>query len=151
MIKIKIFIIFILLSITSYGQKFIGDEGEIDQILKNISLFSNYLINSDHINVGKIYSVDAKIFPNNEDIIVGRDHITDYWKNSNQSLVVAHKILPQEIKVIGNEAYDFGYYEGTTRHNDGKENSWKGKYVIVWKKVENDWKIYVDIWNRIAE
>lgn len=64
---------------------------------------------------------------------------------------IAHKISPQEIKIIGNEAYDYGYYEGTTRFSDGKEKSGKGKYVIVWKKVENEWKIYLDIWNRIAE
>ena len=60
-----------------------------------------------------------------------------------------HKITPKEIKVVGNEAYDYGYYEGTTLRANGSESNWKGKYVIIWKKVAGEWKIYLDIWNRI--
>jgi ketosteroid isomerase-like protein len=42
-----------------------------------------------------------------------------------------------------------GYYEGKSLKQDGEEISWKGKYLIVWKKEANDWKMYMDIWNRI--
>ncbi|MFD1316470.1 YybH family protein [Namhaeicola litoreus] len=151
MTKNLIFYCFMILSTPFYGQNFIGEKEEIDQILKNISKFSAHVVNSDHISIGKAYTSDAKIFPNNKDIILGTNDITNYWKKIDGSRTIAHKITPLEIKVIGNEAYDYGYYEGTTKTSDGKETSWKGKYVIVWKKVEKDWKIYLDIWNRIAE
>ena len=42
-----------------------------------------------------------------------------------------------------------GYYEGKTQRKDGSEISWKGKYVIVWKKEKGDWKIHLDAWNRV--
>ena len=34
------------------------------------------------------------------------------------------KVTPEEIKIIGNEAYDYGYYEGRSIGGDGKESSW---------------------------
>ena len=60
--------------------------------------------------------------------------------------------MPVEIEILGDTANDFGYYEGKSIGNDGKEYAWKGKYVIVWKEVEpNVWKMYLDIWNRVRE
>ena len=59
-------------------------------------------------------------------------------------------IMPEEIVIMGNEAYDYGYYEGQTKNADDSTTSWRGQYVIIWKKEEGDWKMYLDIWNRIA-
>ena len=60
-----------------------------------------------------------------------------------------HKITPIEITVVGDTAYDYGYYEGTTLKATAEKSSWKGKYVIVWKRVGTEWKMYLDIWNSI--
>jgi len=30
-------------------------------------------------------------------------------------------------------------------------SSWKGKYVIVWKKVDSKWKMHLDIWNSVKQ
>lgn len=95
------------------------------------------------------YTDDAKIFPNNMDIIEGRDAIITYWTLPEGVETIYHKITPEEIKILGNEAYDYGYYEGKTKRADGSELKWKGKYVIIWKKINEEWKIYLDIWNRI--
>jgi len=54
-----------------------------------------------------------------------------------------------EITIIKKTAYDYGYYEGETIMKDGSSSKWKGKYMIIWKKVGKDWKIYLDIWNSI--
>ncbi|GAB5400360.1 MAG: hypothetical protein Aureis2KO_19450 [Aureisphaera sp.] len=132
-----------------YAQNLIGDEDEMNVILKNIQVFSELVMNSDFEGIGNTYTEDAKIFPTNKAIIEGREAITDYWKLPEGTVISYHKIIPEEIKIIGDEAYDFGYYEGATQ-KDGKESRWQGKYVIVWKKVGDDWKIYLDIWNRVV-
>jgi ketosteroid isomerase-like protein len=41
--------------------------------------------------------------------------------------------------------------KGKTQQADGSEVSWRGKYVIVWHKRQGEWKIYLDIWNRVKE
>jgi ketosteroid isomerase-like protein len=65
--------------------------------------------------------------------------------------VLHHKSIPEEIEVMGSTAYDVGYYEGRTKKVNGEEESWRGKYVIVWKKEGGDWKMYLDIWNPVAK
>lgn len=130
------------------AQDFIGEKEDIDAILENIATFSKLVTNSEFEEIGKAYSDDAKIFVNNLEVIEGREAITDYWTLPDGIRIVYHKILPKEIKVIGDEAYDWGYYEGKTQTSENT-NFWRGKYVIIWKKIEGEWKIYLDIWNRI--
>ncbi|MBO6606110.1 nuclear transport factor 2 family protein [Psychroserpens sp.] len=139
----------LFLSFSVSSQSYTGDEKDIGMILSNIKDFSNSVMNSDYQAIGKAYTEDAKIFPNNRDIIAGQDAIIKYWTLPEGLKTKYHKITPEEIKIIGNEAYDYGYYEGTTLRADGTESNWKGKYVIVWKKLNDEWKIYLDIWNSI--
>ena len=89
-----------------------------------------------------------KYFPQGQ--ILSKDiwHIKKRWALDKGTKILSHKITPIEISVVDNIAYDFGYYQGTSSKNE-LIDSWKGKYVIIWKKVENDWKIYLDIWNRV--
>ena len=153
MIKMKILSIavFLLISVIQVdAQTYIGESSEIKSILANIEGFSKAVVAGDHQSIGYAYTQDGKIFPGNKKIIAGKEAVTRYWQNAVGGIIY-HKILPEEIKIIGNEAYDYGYYEGITRRDSGEEISWKGKYVIVWKKVDGDWKIYLDIWNRVAE
>ena len=134
-----------------YSQNLQGNQEDIDLILSNIKSFSNSVINSDYQSIGMAYTDDAKIFPNNREIIQGREAIVRFWTLPEGVQTKYHKIIPEEIKIIGNEAYDYGYYEGITLRPDGTESSWKGKYVIIWKKINQDWKMYLDIWNRIKD
>ena len=140
---------FLLFVLHVQSQNLIGDEDEMNSILTNIENFSQLVMNGDYRGIGEAYTEDAKIFPSNKEIITGREAIAAYWELPEGTRISYHKIFPEEIKIIGDEAYDFGYYEGKTLR-DGKESRWRGKYVIVWKKVDGQWKIYLDIWNRVA-
>ncbi len=136
---------------TGQAQTYIGDEREIQQILSEIRLFSEAVMASDYDNIANAYTTDGKIFPNNREIISGRDSIRAYWVLPEGVRTSYHHITPLEIKITGDEAYDYGYYEGTTLRADGTESHWRGKYVIIWRKVDEEWKIYLDIWNRISD
>lgn len=149
--NILLSIVLILSTQQAFSQKFIGDEKEIKAILTNIEKFSSYVMASDYPNIANSYTENAKIFPENIDIIEGRSPIEQYWHLPEGIKTTYHKIKPIEIKVVNNEAYDHGYYEGTTQRANGEEVSWKGKYVIVWKKIDSEWKIYLDIWNGIKD
>lgn len=141
----------LFLSGTMASQDLKGNQEDIDMILSSIRDFSTAVMKSDYQSIGMAYTDDARIFPNNRDIIKGREAITGYWTLPEGVRIKYHKITPEEIKILGNEAYDYGYYEGTTQRADGTESSWKGKYVIIWRKIGQEWKMYLDIWNRIQE
>ena len=154
MIKSKIFFIAIsilLSTLNTQAQQFFGKQKEINKILKSIENFSQFYMNADYENLAAAYTLDGKIFPNNTDIIEGREKIKIRWTLPENVKILKHKITPLEINIIKKTAYDYGYYEGTTQRADGSTVSWKGKYVIVWKRVDGEWKIYLDIWNRINE
>ncbi len=147
--SILVTIVFTLMYCHGNSQNYIGDQKEIDQIIMNSQNFSKDMMNSDHVKLGDTYTKDAKIFPNRTKIITGKEAITKFWKLPDGVQTAYHKIIPEEIEIVDNTAYDYGYYEGKTKKSDGSEVEWKGKYVIVWKKVKTQWKIYLDIWNSV--
>jgi len=133
------------------SKNYVGNQDDIDKILTNTKDFSNFVMNSDYDSIGRAYTSDAKIFPNNKEIIKGREAIIKYWTLPEGVQTKYHRVNPEEIKILGNEAYDYGYYEGTTLRSIGTESKWKGKYVIIWRKIDQQWKIYLDLWNRIND
>lgn len=134
-----------------FAQTFEGNQKEIAVILENIKNFSTFYMNLDYDGIANSYTIDAKIMPPGADIITGREAIKQRWTLPNGVKIPYHKITPIEIKIVGKYAYDLGYYEGKTIQKNGNEVSWKGKYIIVWRKEHNNWKIYADVWNNINE
>lgn len=124
------------------------DKGKIKEAARQ---FSKAYINADYDNLMEVYASDAKIFPNNSSIIEGMNAIRQRWILAEGSKIIHHEILPEEINILGNYAYDYGYYNGSTQTANGNMVDWKGKYVVIWKKVKEDWKMYLDIWNRVVE
>ena len=154
--KSLIFSLFIMLWFASVAQTpdslshtFKGPKHEIDSILSRIHDFSAFFVAKDYESLANAYTEDGKIFPNKSDIITGREAIRKRWVLPDNQTVTYHHVTPLEIEVIGETAYDHGYYEGKTQFKDGETIEWKGKYVIVWKKIAGDWLIYLDIWNRL--
>ncbi|WP_299135081.1 DUF4440 domain-containing protein [uncultured Tenacibaculum sp.] len=148
--RLLIYISLLFLSIkVANSQTYIGKEKQIKQILENTKNFSKYVNTSNYKMIGECYTTDAKIFPQRGNILEGKKAIVKYWTLPEGIKTIQHKITQHEIRIVKNTAYDYGIYEGTTVKKDGKKTSWKGKYVIVWKKVAGNWKIYLDIWNSL--
>ena len=150
-LKFKSTILLLLLSISCFAQEYAGKGEDINIILKNINEFSRLYVGAETDKLTAMYCEDAKIFPAGDDIIIGQTAIKNKWTLPKGAKVLSHKVTPKEIKIIEDYAYDYGYYEGSSINKDDVTSNWKGKYVIIWKKEDNNWKIYLDIWNRINE
>lgn len=147
--RIKGVFVFLFLISNLYAQEYSGNGADINIILDNIKEFSKAYVNADYDKLTKIYCIDGKMFPEGTDIVVGHNAIKKRWILPKGSSIQYHEISPKEIKIIDNYAYDYGYYKGASTTKKGETNSFNGKYVIVWRKEGSDWKIYLDIWNRI--
>lgn len=126
-----------------------SSHSDIDQIKETSRKFSQFYVDAEYDSLVNIYTIDAKIFPDKTRIIEGKEAIRKRWTLPDGLKVTNHVAIPTEINVNGNFAYDYGYYEVATRRADSSTTSGKGKYVIVWKKVDDEWKIYLDIWNSV--
>ncbi|MBT8288078.1 MAG: DUF4440 domain-containing protein [Bacteroidia bacterium] len=128
-----------------------GVQIERQRILTSMKKFSEAYQNGDYESIANSYTSDGKIFPDNAAIIEGRDAIKKRWTLPEGTRILHHELQPEEINILGNYAFDYGYYTGTSVSGEGNEASFKGKYVVVWKKVDDEWKMYLDIWNRVAD
>ncbi|NNF85661.1 MAG: DUF4440 domain-containing protein, partial [Winogradskyella sp.] len=122
----------------------------LDTIKANISAFSRAYMDGNIDALLDMYTEDGKIFPNNKNILSGRAELKTYWSLPDGVKILHHKVTPQDIIIENDIAYDYGYYEGKTLTKDKREVSWQGKYVIIWKKIDNEWKIFLDIWNNVS-
>lgn len=120
-----------------------------EQIKAAAKAFSAAYLKKDYEAIAKAYTPDAKIFPTNAPIISGYEAIKKRWANSSGFSPVTHEIIPEEMVVLGDTAHDYGTYKGKNKKDNGTEITYQGKYVVIWKKIDNQWKMYLDIWNRI--
>lgn len=120
-------------------------------IIEASNRFSKAFMAKDVDGMVDVYATDAKIFPHNLEILSGTD-LRNYWTPRNDSSsTIHHKITSEYIKFFGDHAHDYGYYEGKTKSEDGTISNWRGKYLIIWKKENGDWKMYLDMWNSIKD
>ena len=124
-------------------------EAEKIKIEEASQLFSESLMNADYKSLAEIYTEDGKIFPSGAQILEGHKAIADRFRIPPGQKILSHRISPEEINILGDHAFDYGYYSGTSRNEEGNEQEWKGKYVVVWKKIGKEWKMYLDIWNQV--
>jgi ketosteroid isomerase-like protein len=126
-----------------------SDEQEIIKTLAQISSqFSAAYVQGDIAKLVPLYSADAVIFPGNSDLIRGKEAIEKYWTLPPGRTITHHKITSVEIKIMGEFAYDYGYYEISGRNNGTEWGPNYGKYLIVWKRTRDGaWKMHLDMWN----
>ena len=94
--------------------------------------------------MGLIYTENGKLYPSNSNIIKGRKAIELFWKNIFELGITKAKLITNEVEGFNDTAVEEGFY---SLYNDNNELLDKGKYIVVWKKVNNQWKYDKDIWN----
>ena len=74
--------------------------------------------------------------------------LTAAWQDFFAKSGFELKIEPAKITVAqaGDLAYELGVYELAFDGEQGPVRD-RGKYVVVWKKVDGDWKAAADIFN----
>jgi uncharacterized protein (TIGR02246 family) len=94
---------------------------------------------------GEGFAEDAKSYPPGSGVKAGREAILKEWE-SYKSHWSRMKLETVEVIEAGPDlAIETGNYSGMWQ---GKPD--KGKYLTVWKKEGDTWKVYRDIWNSNA-
>jgi ketosteroid isomerase-like protein len=96
----------------------------------------------DSAAVASHYASDAMLMPPNSDPIK-KDGIAAFW-GAARRMAKALKMNITDVSGSGDVMYETGTYEMTGDNNAVID---KGKYVVVWKKENGNWKIARDIWN----
>jgi ketosteroid isomerase-like protein len=78
-------------------------------------------------------------------MVRGRTAIAAMWKGMAEQ-VASPKLTTLEVKRLSpSTAREIGTFSLTTKGSSPKEIS--GKYLVLWQRVQGDWKLAADIWN----
>jgi ketosteroid isomerase-like protein len=98
----------------------------------------------DAPGLAALYTRDGEIMPPNSGVVKGARKLQVLFKSFWDAGDTVMKLDTVEAKGFGDTAYEVGKY--TLSGDSGKVND-RGKYIVIWRKVGGQWKLYRDIFN----
>jgi ketosteroid isomerase-like protein len=129
---------------TAHAQASHSDIAAITEVARQ---FSAAYMRGDVDAITALYTRDAVIFPERSDAISGHDALKRYWKHEPGQKVTRHRLIPTQVTVDGKHAYDHGIYEIAGERNGKAWGPVRGKYLVVWRREPDGWKMQLDMWN----
>ena len=98
--------------------------------------------------IAELYAPDAAVMPPNAPLAQGREAITATWRSMMQPPGFQLTFAPTRIDISkgGDMAMARGTSRLVTQAPTGAVED-RGKYVVVWRKVDGQWKAAADIFN----
>ncbi len=94
--------------------------------------------------MGSLYTQQGVLMPPGSELVVGQEAIGQFWQVVMNMGIKSVKLETQEIEDLGDTAIEQG--KATLSSADGKVVD-VCKYVVVWKRINDQWKLHKDIWN----
>lgn len=113
-------------------------------IEENNAQFEEAFNQGDAAAVAALYTEDAIAMPPGQEMASGRAAIEQGMNADLENFALSGlSLTTTDVEVSGDLAVEVGTY--SIKAGDLEDN---GKYVVVWKKQDDDtWKIHRDIWN----
>jgi uncharacterized protein (TIGR02246 family) len=119
-----------------------AQKAEIEAVEAKWTEFFN---KGDFAGIASLYTTDATAFPPGSAMVQGGAAIGAMWKSMAEQ-VSDPKVTTLDVKPLGpSAAREIGTFSLKTKGPTPQEVT--GKYVVVWEKVGNEWKLAADIWN----
>lgn len=97
----------------------------------------------DAAALAALYATDGEVMPVGMDPIKGTEALQKFWKGVVSGGIGGVTLKTLELYPAAGTATEVGEY--TLTDKSGKTTLDKGRYVVVWKKVGESWKLYRDI------
>ena len=98
----------------------------------------------DAAGLASTYTRDAKLLPPNSDVVTGNQAIQEFWQGAMNMGIRAATLETVELEDHGDAVIEMGKY---TLRGDSAQVLDTGKYVVIWKQDNDQWKLHWDIWN----
>jgi uncharacterized protein (TIGR02246 family) len=115
-----------------------------DAITQSNEKFMDAFNNGDAKGVALSYVKEAKLLPPNSDVIQGLEGIEAFWKGAMDMGIKKAELETIQVEGYGDTAIEEGRYKLFLENGQMAD---QGKYIIIWRNVNGDWKLDLDIWN----
>ena len=99
---------------------------------------------NDAARLTAVYTADGTLYPPNSEAITGSEGIEAYWNAGFEMGIDNGVLTTTKATAYGDTAIEEGNF--VINAADGSMID-KGKYMVIWKKVDGVWKYDKDIWN----
>ncbi len=146
-------ILFITFSLCAQNKNSENDTKDLAAIEKLHQKEQEASLKNDFKTLRSLIDDNAVVMPNGQDIVEGKDALDASFQTMKAAMsdyvVLKYKMDFQEIKVLGNYAYEWGTITGASRKK-GSDEVYNTSYKImrILKKEPNgEWKVYRSMWN----
>ena len=115
-----------------------------DGIAEANANFMNTFNRADGAGMGALYSENGQLLPPNSDIVTGQSAISAFWQSVMDMGIKTAKLETVELEGQGDVAFEVGKY---TLAGEGGEMMDAGKFIVIWRREGEKWKLHRDIWN----
>ena len=98
----------------------------------------------DAAGIAVLYTGNGQVLPPNSDFVTGKQAIQAIFQGWMDRGVKAIKLETVEAEGYGDTASEVGRY---TVESEGGQVLGQGKYIVIWKQMEGQWKLHRDIFN----
>jgi ketosteroid isomerase-like protein len=126
---------------------------DLSQVKANIEkmneTYDKAFVSGDYATMNSFYTDDAIMLPSYQPMIKGKDAILESDKKDMGTMKTqSFKTTPTDVYGSGDMVYEIGTYEITfTPPNTTTAMNDHGKYLNIWQKQGDTWKIKVNTWN----
>ena len=107
--------------------------------------FAAALNAGDGAALAELYREDAVILPPGAEMISGREAIRSFWEQGMGTFEDI-ELTTVDVEPLGTDATrEIGTFSFTTTGEQPQQVT--GKYVVIWHRQGDAWKIGTDIWN----
>lgn len=137
--------VFLAIAVFLAGTPLVAQKNEVRSAIESANKeFVAAFARGDAAMIANLYTRDAQALPPGREIVTGREELHSFWQSVLQSGVKSASLTTVDVQQAGDIAFEVGTYE--MKGGDGKVLD-RGKYLVVWKRENTEWKLYRDIWN----
>lgn len=133
------------------SQLYAQDEAEMKAKFNELNkMFSEMMLDNDLEGMLKYYADNAISLPSYQPMLRGHDAMRESHKKQHEQSdmkVTAFELITTDVIVEGNMAIDIGTYTISMIMPEMGAIDDHGKYMNVWEKQGDDWKLRADMWN----
>lgn len=107
-------------------------------------LFMAAFNRGDAAAMAALYTEDGQMLAPNADLMTGRVAVQAFWQAVMDMGVKSVLIITGEVEDHGETAIEISRFK---LFAEGDQELDQGKFIVIWKRVEGQWKLHRDIFN----
>jgi uncharacterized protein (TIGR02246 family) len=115
-----------------------------DAITAANETFAAAFSRGDAAGLAALYTEHGQILPPNSEFVTGQQAVQAFWQAIIDMGITGAQLVTAEVEGHGDTAIEIGQF---TLTDEGGRALDKGKYIVIWKQEDGQWKLHRDIFN----